>query len=83
MSVFAANKPFLTAAALAVLTFASLGSDATAQNAPPNFMGGAAWLGGGFSHYLVELGGWPGWHISGDWPPEMEIPLYAFHGVKT
>lgn len=28
----------------------------------------AAWLGGGFSHYLVELGGWPGWHISGDWP---------------
>lgn len=28
----------------------------------------AAWLGGGFSQYLVELGGWPGWHISGDWP---------------
>jgi hypothetical protein len=26
------------------------------------------WLGGGFSHYLVDLGGWPGWHISGDWP---------------
>jgi len=26
------------------------------------------WLGGGFSRYLVELGGWPGWHISGDWP---------------
>jgi len=26
---------------------ASLGSDAGAQNAPPNFMGGAAWLGGG------------------------------------
>jgi hypothetical protein len=28
----------------------------------------AGWLGGGFSRYLVELGGWPGWHISGDWP---------------
>jgi len=27
-----------------------------------------AWLGGGFSRYLVDLGGWPGWHISGDWP---------------
>jgi hypothetical protein len=26
------------------------------------------WLGGGFSRYLVDLGGWPGWHISGDWP---------------
>jgi hypothetical protein len=32
--------------------------------------GGAqlGWLGGGFSRYLVDLGGWPGWHISGDWP---------------
>jgi hypothetical protein len=28
----------------------------------------AGWLGGGFSRYLVDLGGWPGWHISGDWP---------------
>jgi hypothetical protein len=28
----------------------------------------AGWLGGGFSRYLVTLGGWPGWHISGDWP---------------
>jgi hypothetical protein len=28
----------------------------------------ASWLGGGFSRYLVDLGGWPGWHISGDWP---------------
>jgi hypothetical protein len=27
-----------------------------------------SWLGGGFSRYLVDLGGWPGWHISGDWP---------------
>lgn len=26
------------------------------------------WLGGGFSRYLVDLGGWPGWHVSGDWP---------------
>ncbi len=26
------------------------------------------WLGGGFSRNLVNLGGWPGWHISGDWP---------------
>jgi hypothetical protein len=26
------------------------------------------WLGGAFSRYLVDLGGWPGWHISGDWP---------------
>lgn len=26
------------------------------------------WLGGGFSRTLVDLGGWPGWHISGDWP---------------
>ena len=26
------------------------------------------WLGGGFSRYLVDLGGWPRWHISGDWP---------------
>ncbi len=26
------------------------------------------WLGGGFSRYLVDLGGWPGWHMSGDWP---------------
>jgi hypothetical protein len=28
----------------------------------------AGWMGGGFSRYLVDLGGWPGWHISGDWP---------------
>jgi hypothetical protein len=28
----------------------------------------APWMGGGFSRYLVDLGGWPGWHISGDWP---------------
>ena len=28
----------------------------------------AGWLGGGFSRFLVDLGGWPGWHISGDWP---------------
>jgi hypothetical protein len=27
-----------------------------------------SWLGGGFSRYLVDLGGWPGWHVSGDWP---------------
>ncbi|MES2292754.1 MAG: hypothetical protein V4527_05605 [Pseudomonadota bacterium] len=26
------------------------------------------WMGAGFSEHLVELGGWPGWHISGDWP---------------
>jgi hypothetical protein len=26
------------------------------------------WLGGGFARHLVELGGLPGWHISGDWP---------------
>src|SRR5258705_13257946 len=26
------------------------------------------WLGGGFSRYLVDLGGWPGWHSSRDWP---------------
>jgi hypothetical protein len=45
MSVFAAKHPFLTAGVFAVL--ASLVSDAAAQNAPPNFMGGAAWLGGG------------------------------------
>jgi len=31
-------------------------------------MAQAGWLGGGFSRYLVDLGGWPGWHISGDWP---------------
>ena len=31
-----------------------------------------SWMGGGFSRYLVDLGadggGWPGWHVSGDWP---------------
>jgi hypothetical protein len=26
------------------------------------------WRGNGFSAYLVEFGGWPGWHVSGDWP---------------
>jgi len=38
--------------------------------ARPGVNGGAqlGWLGGGFSRYLVDLGGWPGWHISGDWP---------------
>jgi len=38
--------------------------------ARPGVNGGAQlnWLGGGFSRYLVDLGGWPGWHISGDWP---------------
>jgi len=38
--------------------------------ARPGVNGGVQlnWLGGGFSHYLVDLGGWPGWHISGDWP---------------
>jgi len=38
--------------------------------ARPGINGGAqlGWLGGGFSRYLVDLGGWPGWHISGDWP---------------
>lgn len=38
--------------------------------ARPGVNGGVQlnWLGGGFSRYLVDLGGWPGWHISGDWP---------------
>ena len=38
--------------------------------ARPGVDGGAqlGWLGGGFSRHLVDLGGWPGWHISGDWP---------------
>src|SRR6266436_9647455 len=38
--------------------------------ARPGINGGAqlGWLGGGFSRYLVDLGGWPGWHISGQ-PP--------------
>ena len=38
--------------------------------ARPGVNGGVQlnWLGGGFSRHLVELGGWPGWHISGDWP---------------
>jgi len=38
--------------------------------ARPGVNGGVQlnWLGGGFSRNLVELGGWPGWHISGDWP---------------
>ena len=26
------------------------------------------WRGNGFSAHLVEKGGWPGWHVSGDWP---------------
>jgi len=38
--------------------------------ARPGVNGGVQlnWLGGGFSRNLVNLGGWPGWHISGDWP---------------
>ena len=38
--------------------------------ARPGVNGGAQlnWLGGGFARHLVELGGLPGWHISGDWP---------------
>jgi hypothetical protein len=38
--------------------------------ARPGVNGGVQlnWLGGGFSRHLVDLGGWPGWHISGDWP---------------
>jgi hypothetical protein len=38
--------------------------------ARPGVNGGVQlnWLGGGFSRNLVELGGLPGWHISGDWP---------------
>jgi len=38
--------------------------------ARPGVSGGVQlnWLGGGFSRYLVDLGGLPGWHISGDWP---------------
>jgi hypothetical protein len=26
------------------------------------------WKGSGFAQYLTALGGWAGWHISGDWP---------------
>ena len=39
------------------------------------------WLGGGFSRYLVDLGGWPGWHISGDWPSAGFQAYYP--GAKT
>ena len=39
------------------------------------------WLGGGFSRYLVDLGGWPGWHISGDWPSAGFQAYYP--GVKA
>jgi hypothetical protein len=47
MSVFATRTLVLSVGLLSVLAVGSPGSDATAQNAPPNFMGGAAWLGGG------------------------------------
>jgi len=39
------------------------------------------WLGGGFPRYLVDLGGWPGWHISGDWPSAGFQAYYP--GAKT
>jgi len=45
MSVFASKERFLAGGLLSALMLASLGSDATAQNAsPPNFGNGAAWL---------------------------------------
>src|SRR6476646_7737872 len=39
------------------------------------------WLGGGFTRYLVDPGGWPGWHISGDWPSAGFQAYYP--GAKT
>lgn len=63
-------NPFAIAEATAAIKDQKLPRAINAVPARPGMNGKPQqpWLGGGFSRYLVDLGGWPGWHISGDWP---------------
>lgn len=63
-------NPFAIAEATAAIKDQKLPRAINAVPARPGVNGKPQqpWLGGGFSRYLVDLGGWPGWHISGDWP---------------
>lgn len=63
-------NPFAIAEATAAIQNQKLPRAINAVPARPGVNGKPQqpWLGGGFSRYLVDLGGWPGWHISGDWP---------------
>jgi hypothetical protein len=63
-------NPFAIAEATAAIKEQELPRAINAVPARPGVNGRPQqpWLGGGFSRYLVDLGGWPGWHISGDWP---------------
>ena len=63
-------NPFAIAEATAAIKNQKLPRAINAVPARPGINGKPQqpWLGGGFSRYLVDLGGWPGWHISGDWP---------------
>jgi len=63
-------NPFAIAEATAAINDQQLPRAINAVPARPGVNGKPQqpWLGGGFSRYLVDLGGWPGCHISGDWP---------------
>ena len=41
------------------------------------------WMGAGFSAYLVKLGGWPGWHVSGDWPSSAFQAYYPAYDSRV
>ena len=55
-----------------------------AAPARPGVHGGPqqAWMGAGFSAYLVKLGGWPGWHVSGDWPSSGFQAFYPNYAAR-